>query len=110
MVSPASTYDYDVADRELQLLKVQEIPSGYDRALYVTERLEIAARDGTMIPVSVMYRKDRNSPGPLHLYGYGAYGIAIPPGFSTTRLCLVDRSFAYAIAHVRGGDDLGRAW
>jgi len=110
MVSPASTFDYDVASRELELLKVQEIPSGYDKALYATERLEIAARDGTAIPVSIMYRKDRVSPGPLYLYGYGAYGIAIPPGFSTTRLSLVDRGFAYAIAHIRGGDDLGRAW
>ena len=110
MVSPASTYDYDVRTRELTLLKVQEIPSGYDRSLYVTERLEIPARDGTPIPVSIMYRKDRKQPGPLHLYGYGAYGIAIPPGFSTTRLTLVDRGFAYAIAHIRGGDDLGRAW
>ncbi len=110
MVSPASTYDYDVARRELKLLKVQEIRSGYDRELYATERLEIAARDGTSIPVSVMYRKDRKSPGSLHLYGYGAYGIAIPPAFSTTRLSLVDRGFAYAIAHIRGGDDLGRAW
>ncbi|MBO0749283.1 MAG: S9 family peptidase [Porphyrobacter sp.] len=110
MVSPASTYDYAVAARELTLLKVQDIPSGYDRSLYATERLEIAARDGTKIPVSVMYRKDRKAPGPLHLYGYGAYGIAIPPGFSTTRLSLVDRGFAYAIAHIRGGDDLGRAW
>lgn len=110
MISPASTYDYDVAKRDLTLLKRQEIPSGYDRGLYATERLEIAARDGTAIPVSVMYRKDREGPGPLHLYGYGAYGIAIPPGFSTTRLSLVDRGFAYAIAHIRGGDDLGRAW
>ena len=110
MVSPASTYDFDVAKRELNLLKVQEIPSGYDRSLYTTERLEIAARDGTRIPVSLMYRKYRESPGPLHLYGYGAYGIAIPPGFSTTRLSLVDRGFAYALAHIRGGDDLGRAW
>jgi len=110
MISPASTYDYPVETRRLELLKVQEIPSGYDRSLYTTERLEIAARDGTAIPVSVMYRKDREAPGPLHLYGYGAYGIAIPPGFSTTRLSLVDRGFAYAIAHIRGGDDLGRAW
>ncbi|WP_442858046.1 S9 family peptidase [Altererythrobacter sp. B11] len=110
MVSPASTYDYDVDARSLELLKVQEIPSGYDQGLYVTERLEIAARDGTAIPVSIMYRKDRVSPGPLYLYGYGAYGIAIPPGFSTTRLSLVDRGFVYAIAHIRGGDDLGRAW
>ena len=110
MVSPATVYDYTVADRTLDVLKVQEIPSGYDAALYTTERLEIAARDGTAIPVSVVMRKDRPAGGPLHLYGYGAYGIAIEPGFSTTRLSLVDRGFAYAIAHIRGGDDLGRAW
>ncbi|TCJ41252.1 S9 family peptidase [Parafrankia sp. BMG5.11] len=110
MVSPATTYDYHVAERRLEVLKVQEIPSGYDASLYTTERLHITARDGTDIPVSIMVRKDRVSPGPLHLYGYGAYGIAIPPGFSTTRLSLVDRGFAYAIAHIRGGDDLGRAW
>lgn len=110
MVSPASVLDYDVAARSLTTLKVQEIPSGYDASLYATERLEIAARDGTKIPVSIVYRKDRKPGGPLHLYGYGAYGIAIDPGFSTTRLSLVDRGFAYAIAHIRGGDDLGRAW
>ncbi|MEY4056265.1 MAG: hypothetical protein RL519_1600 [Pseudomonadota bacterium] len=110
MVSPASVLDYDVASRRLTTLKVQEIPSGYDAALYATERLEIAARDGTAIPVSVVYRKDRAAGGPLHLYGYGAYGISIDPGFSTSRLSLVDRGFAYAIAHIRGGDDLGRAW
>jgi len=110
MVSPASVLDYDVAAQTLTTLKVQEIPSGYDASLYATERLEIAARDGTKIPVSVVYRKDRASGGPLHLYGYGAYGISIDPGFSTTRLSLVDRGFAYAIAHIRGGDDLGRAW
>lgn len=110
MVSPASVLEYDVATRQLTTLKVQEIPSGYDPSLYTTERLEIAARDGTMIPVSIVYRKDRAMGGPLHLYGYGAYGIAIDPGFSTTRLSLVDRGFAYAIAHIRGGDDLGRAW
>ncbi|WP_292629289.1 MULTISPECIES: S9 family peptidase [unclassified Novosphingobium] len=115
MVSPASSYDYDVATRNLTLLKVQEIPSGYDASLYDTARLEIPARDGTMVPVSVVWRKDRaaingEQSGPLHLYGYGAYGIAIGPGFSTTRLSLVDRGFAYAIAHIRGGDDLGRAW
>ncbi len=110
MVSPATVYDYDVAGRSLELLKVQEIPSGYDAALYTTERLEVPARDGTLIPVSIVMRKDREACGPLHLYGYGAYGIAIDPGFSTTRLSLVDRGFAYAIAHIRGGDDLGRAW
>ena len=110
MVSPGTVYDYDVAGRSLELLKAQEIPSGYDASLYVTERLEITARDGTLVPVSIVMRKDRKPGGPLHLYGYGAYGIAIEPGFSTTRLSLVNRGFAYAIAHIRGGDDLGRAW
>ena len=110
MVRPGTVYDYDVAARTLETRKVQEIPSGYDADLYRTERLEIIARDGTAIPVSIVMRKDRTASGPLHLYGYGAYGIAIPPGFSTTRLSLVDRGFAYAIAHIRGGDDLGRAW
>jgi oligopeptidase B len=115
MVSPATVYDYHLADRRLETLKVQEIPSGYDASLYRTERLEIPARDGTPIPVSVVMRQDRapghnDKGGPLYLYGYGAYGIAIDPGFSTTRLSLVDRGFAYAIAHIRGGDDLGRAW
>jgi len=115
MVSPATAYDYHLAERRLEVLKVQEIPSGYDASLYVTERLEIPARDGTRIPVSIVMRKDRDglnkgAGGPLHLYGYGAYGMAVEPGFSTARLSLVDRGFAYAIAHIRGGDDLGRAW
>ncbi|WP_338447037.1 S9 family peptidase [Pelagerythrobacter marensis] len=110
MVSPSTVYDYHVAERRLETLKVQEIPTGYDASLYRTERIAVPARDGTPVPVSILYRADRESPGPLHLYGYGAYGIAVPPGFSTTRLSLVDRGFAYAIAHIRGGDDLGRAW
>jgi len=94
MVSPASVIDYDVAARTMTTLKVQEIPSGYDAALYVTERLEILARDGTLIPVSLVQRKDRASAGPLYLYGYGAYGIAIDPGFSASRLGLGGRGFA----------------
>lgn len=110
MVKPSSVLDFNVAARTLETLKVQEIPSGYDESLYATERLEITARDGTAIPVSIVYRKDREGGGPLHLYGYGAYGISIDPGFSTARLSLVDRGFAYAIAHIRGGDDMGRAW
>ena len=119
MVTPSTVFDYDVATGGLEQLKQQEIPSGYDASLYVTERLSVQARDGTMVPVSVVMRKDRaeilakagiEGPGPLHLYAYGAYGYAIPPGFSTTRLSLVDRGFAYAIAHIRGGDDLGRRW
>lgn len=110
MVSPSSVYDYDVPTRALTRLKVQEIPSGYDASRYDTARLDIPARDGTLVPVSVVWRKDRAAGGPLHLYGYGAYGIAIGPGFSTTRLSLLDRGMAYAIAHIRGGDDLGRGW
>ena len=110
MVTPDSVFDYHVATGELELLKQQEIPSGYDADLYQVERIEIAARDGTMIPVSIVSRKDRKAGGPLHLYAYGAYGFAYPPSFSTTRLSLVDRGFAFAIAHIRGGDDLGRNW
>ncbi|KPF63924.1 S9 family peptidase [Porphyrobacter sp. AAP60] len=119
MVTPGTVFDYDVATSGLETLKTQEIPSGYDANLYTTERLTVQARDGTMVPVSIVMRKDRaeilkkagiEGPGPLHLYAYGAYGYAIPPGFSTSRLSLVDRGFAYAIAHIRGGDDLGRRW
>ncbi|WP_226661423.1 S9 family peptidase [Alteriqipengyuania lutimaris] len=110
MVTPGSVYDYDVKTGALELLKQQEIPSGYDATLYKTERLTITARDGTQVPVSVVMRKDRPMGGPLHLYAYGAYGYAVPPGFSTSRLSLVDRGMAYAIAHIRGGDDLGRRW
>ena len=110
MISPATVYDYDVAGHTLDVLKVQEIPSGYDASLYWTERVELPARDGTLVPVSLMARKDRTDPSPLYLYGYGAYGIAIGPGFSTGRLSLVDRGMVFAIAHIRGGDDLGRHW
>ncbi len=115
MVTPDSVYDYHLASGDLELLKQQEIPSGYDPSLYTTERVTVEARDGTMVPVSVVMRKDRDTinggaGGPLHLYAYGAYGYAVPPGFSTTRLSLIDRGFAYAIAHIRGGDDLGRRW
>jgi oligopeptidase B len=110
MITPGTVYDYHVADQRLETLKVQEIPSGYDPSLYTVERLEIAARDGTMVPVSLVYRKDRPQGGPLHLYAYGAYGYAVAPGFSTNRLSYVDRGMAYAIAHIRGGDDLGRRW
>jgi oligopeptidase B len=112
MVTPDTVYDYTVATKKFDTLKVQEIPSGYDASQYVTERLMVKARDGAMVPVSVLYKKGFKKDGsqPLHLYAYGAYGIAIPPGFSTTRLSLVDRGFAYAIAHIRGGDDLGYQW
>jgi len=112
MVTPGTEYDYDVATGELTVLKVQEIPSGYDAEKYSTERLKITARDGTEVPVSIVYPKDfpKDGSAPLFLYAYGAYGYAIPPGFSTGRLSLLDRGFAYAIAHIRGGDDLGQQW
>jgi oligopeptidase B len=112
MVTPGTEYDYTVETGELEVLKVQEIPSGYDAAKYRTERLKITARDGTEVPVSIVYPKDfpRDGSAPLFLYAYGAYGYAIPPGFSTGRLSLLDRGFAYAIAHIRGGDDLGQQW
>ncbi len=115
LITPDTVYDYRVASRELETLKVQEIPSGFDPSLYTVERLKIRARDGAMVPVSVVYRKDRpmadgSNSAPLHLYAYGAYGYAVPPGFSTSRFSLIDRGVAYAIAHIRGGDDLGRNW
>ncbi len=112
MVTPDTVYDYTLADKQLETLKVQEIPSGYDASQYTTERLTIKARDGVMVPVSLVYKNGTKLDGsaPLHLYSYGAYGYAVPPSFSTTRLSLVDRGFVYAIAHIRGGDDLGRNW
>jgi oligopeptidase B len=112
MVTPGTVYDYHPAEKRLEVRKVQEIPSGYDPSLYLTERLMIAARDGARVPVSVLRRKDfaKDGSGKLFVYGYGAYGFAIPPSFSTSRLSLVDRGFAFAIAHIRGGDDLGYQW
>lgn len=112
MVTPDTVYDYSVATGVFETLKVQEIPSGYDGSQYATERVMITARDGVQVPVSILYKKGFKKDGsqPLHLYAYGAYGYAVPPGFSTNRLSYVDRGFAYAIAHIRGGDDLGYQW
>jgi oligopeptidase B len=112
MVTPATVYDYHPGTGQLEVLKVQEIPSGYDASRYASERLMIPARDGKQVPVSLVYAKGfpKDGSGRLFLYGYGAYGIAIPPGFSTGRISLLDRGYAYAIAHIRGGDDLGYGW
>jgi oligopeptidase B len=112
MVTPQTVYDYHPASKQLEVRKVQEIPSGYDPSKYVTERMMIAARDGKQVPVSIVRLKDskKDGSGKLFVYGYGAYGYAIPPSFSTSRLSLVDRGFAFAIAHIRGGDDLGYQW
>ncbi|HEX8667793.1 MAG TPA: S9 family peptidase [Allosphingosinicella sp.] len=112
LVTPATVYDYHPAENRLEVLKVQEIPSGYDASQYTSERLMLPTRDGKRVPVSVVYRKGfpKDGSGKLFLYGYGAYGYAIPPAFSTSRMSLLDRGYAYAIAHIRGGDDLGYGW
>jgi len=112
MVTPDTVYDYDPDAKTLAVRKVRAVPSGYDASLYATERLMIPARDGKSVPVSIVYRKgfEKNGAGPLYLYAYGAYGFAFPPGFSADRLSLLDRGWAYAIAHIRGGDDLGYGW
>ncbi len=112
MTTPAQTFDYDMSTRERVLRKTQEIPSGHDPSLYVTRRVMAPAKDGETVPVSLLYRKDTKLDGtaPLLLYGYGAYGMTIPAGFSTNALSLVDRGFVYAIAHVRGGKDKGYRW
>ncbi|MEO5611224.1 MAG: S9 family peptidase [Sphingomicrobium sp.] len=112
MVTPLTVYDYHPHTGELETLKVQEIPSGYDPSQYRTERLMVPARDGVAVPVSVVYPKRfaKDGTGKLFLYAYGAYGMAIPPSFGSGRISLLDRGWAYAIAHVRGGDDLGYDW
>jgi len=112
MVTPTTVYDYHPESGSLEVLKVQEIPSGYDASEYATERLMIEARDGVKVPVSVVYKKgfEKNGEGKLFLYAYGAYGMAIPPTFNTNRMSLLDRGWACAIAHIRGGDDLGYQW
>jgi oligopeptidase B len=112
MVTPDTVFDYTVSTKKFETLKVAEIPSGYDASQYETERVMISARDSVQVPVSIVYKKGFKKDGnqPLHLYAYGAYGYATPPGFSTNRLSMVDRGFAYAIAHIRGGDDLGYQW
>lgn len=112
MTTPSEVYDYDVATDVRVLRKRQEIPSGHDASAYVTKRLFAPAKDGALVPISLLYRKGTPLDGtaPLLLYGYGAYGISIPASFSTNRLSLVDRGFIYAIAHIRGGKEKGYHW
>ena len=112
MVTPDTVFDYDIRSDRLASRKVREIPSGYDPGLYTSRRLMAPARDGAAVPVSIVRRRDTPLDGsaPLYLYGYGAYGAAMSPSFSTTRLSLLERGFVYAIAHVRGGSELGWDW
>lgn len=112
LTTPNSVYDYDMATRERVLLKRDEVLGGFDPANYRGERLYARAPDGTEVPVSLVYRVDQRQEAgnPLLLYGYGAYGISIDPTFNAPLISLLDRGFAYAIAHVRGGQDLGREW
>jgi oligopeptidase B len=112
MTTPSEIYDYDMATRERTLRKRQEIPSGHNPADYVTTRIMAASHDGAQVPVSILHAKNfkRDGSAPLLLYGYGAYGHAMPASFSANRLSLVDRGLVYAIAHIRGGADKGWGW
>ncbi len=112
MTRPDSIYDYDVAQRERVLLKRDEVLDGYDSGNYDSQRDFATARDGTRIPLSVVYRKDTPLDGtaPLLIYGYGSYGYSMDPGFSYSLVSLLDRGFVYALAHIRGGSDMGRDW
>ncbi|MGD0940921.1 MAG: S9 family peptidase [Terracidiphilus sp.] len=132
LVTPSSVYEYDVATGESTLLKQLEIPGGFDRTLYASERVQATAPDGVKVPVSLVYRKDKRvAPGdkpvaplsrpavvgdsrppqnPLYAYGYGSYGYSLPLSFSSNRLSLLDRGVVMAYAHIRGGGDLGEPW
>ena len=112
MITPATTFEYDLAKRTSTAIKVQEIPSGYDKAQYETTRVWATARDGVKVPISVMMKKGTKLDGksPMLLYAYGSYGASMTPNFSTARLSLVDRGMIYAIAHIRGGSELGERW
>ncbi len=111
-VTPSSVFDYDVMSGKSTLRKQQEVLGGYDPNQYASERLWATARDGVKVPISIVYKKGfpRDGRGPLFMYGYGSYGIGTPATFSGSRLSLLDRGMAYAIAHIRGGDEMGEMW
>ena len=112
LTTSETAYDYDMGARTLTVVKRDAVLGGFDRANYATERIEAASADGTAVPISLLYRKGlkRDGSHPALLYGYGSYGISIDASFSHVRLSLVDRGFVYAIAHIRGGGDLGKSW
>ena len=109
---PDSTFDYNMRTRQKSLLKQQKVLGGFDSDTYRTERLDATAKDGTKIPISLVYHKSvkRDGTAPLYLYGYGSYGSSMSAGFRSTMLSLINRGFVYAIAHVRGGQEHGRRW
>lgn len=112
LTTPNSTYDYNMKTQEKKLLKQQEVVGGYNPDDYQTERLWATATDGTKVPMSIVYKKglEKNGTNPTLVYGYGSYGSSTSPTFSSTRLSLLDRGFVWAIAHIRGGQEMGRQW
>ncbi|KAF0709732.1 hypothetical protein AaE_012785 [Aphanomyces astaci] len=113
MTTPVQTVEYDTVTHTTTILKETPVPN-YDRSLYQCERVDATASDGTIIPISLVYRKDKKKPDgqpqALHLYGYGSYEIPIDPDFRISNLPLLDRGVVYAIAHIRGGGENGRTW
>jgi oligopeptidase B len=112
MITPASVFDYDMETQKATLLKQQEVLGGYDPTQYVSERAWATVRDGTKVPLSIVYKKGfhRDGTAPLFLYAYGSYGVGTPATFSSQRLSLLDRGMVYVIAHIRGGDEMGETW
>ncbi|MGE8301823.1 S9 family peptidase [Sphingobacterium paramultivorum] len=112
LVTPSSVYEYDMARQKKVLLKQQEILGGYDQTAYITERVFATTRDGIQVPISIVYKKGTKLDGsaPLLQYAYGSYGASMDPTFSSNRLSLLDRGFIYALAHIRGGEEMGRQW
>jgi oligopeptidase B len=112
LTTPNSTFDYNMKSRQKTLLKQEEVLGGFDSKNYHAERLYAVAKDGVQVPISLVYRIgfEKNGQGPCLLYGYGSYGASSDPGFSSARLSLLDRGFVYAIAHIRGGQEMGRWW
>jgi len=110
--TPPSTYDYDMTTHKLTLLKEQPVLGGFDKQHYVTERKFVTARDGKLIPIAIVYKKGfhKNGQGPVLQYAYGSYGLSMDPTFSSARLSLLDRGFAYVLCNIRGGQELGRQW
>ena len=112
LVTPSTIFDYHFENKTKEIKKQQKVIGGYDESKYITERINATAEDGTQIPISLVYNKELFVEGetPLLLYGYGSYGHVVDPSFSPARLSLLDRGFAFAIGHIRGGEDMGRYW